>query len=544
MAEPIELGGFGGAVRALNPRLLAEHVGVDVVDAEPGGNELKPLRDRLTVATVPAGTRTIYRQGRDVPDDARYWLSWPGEVSVMRSLDPQDTTERIFFTGAGDPQWTDSAIGLAGGPPYPQATRRFGLPAPPTAATVALVTDGAAEGAAGDQFYVHTFVNDLGWESAPSPVSTALRVKPGAIVDLNNLPAAPAGNYGINRRRIYRTQPGTGDSAANFLFLREVTIGTTSTRDDARRLGELLPTVGLLPLPTDAKSLLGLWNGMAAFITGKLVCITEPDAPYGSRVRNDHAIADTPVALAKWEQNLLVLTTGRSVLLQGQDPEGMSETGLSMGYPCVSARSVVSFPHGVVWASSDGLAYSGAPELVTSGIIKPRQWRELAPATMVASRYGRHYVASYTVGGVQKALMFDPLRPTDGLWFLSSGFDGCFYDPLAGALYVLEGTAVRKFDAAEARLTATYRSKVFRQRRPRNFSWARVVADSYPASGTLVRLKVWADGVLRFDAPVKVDAAQSLPSGFLATDWQIEVSSPVPVQAAHLATDVGDLRGL
>ncbi|WP_230685400.1 hypothetical protein, partial [Streptococcus pneumoniae] len=84
-----------------------------------------------------------------------------------------------YYTGDGTPKWTDNSIGLTGGPPYPQASRELAVPAPTTAPAIALTTDGTGTDAT--RYYVETFVNDLGWESAPSPISTGLVCKPGAI---------------------------------------------------------------------------------------------------------------------------------------------------------------------------------------------------------------------------------------------------------------------------------------------------------------------------------------------------------------------------
>lgn len=535
--RPINLVGFAGSNFALNPRLLSESVGVSVTDAEPGQGDLRPLHDRLTVATVPTGTQrqTIYRMGRDVVSDANYWLSWSAVVTVMRGFDGADTTERTYYTGNGSPKWTDNIIGLSGGAPYPQAERELSVPAPSSVPTVSLTTDGT--GTAGTRFYVSTFVNDLGWESAPSAVSAGLVAKPGAIVAISALPAAPAGNYGITLRRIYRTEPGTSGTST-FLFLREIAIGTTSTTDDARVLGEELATVGWNPPPSTASGLIGLWNEMAAAIYGKTVIFAEPSALYAWPAKYDFPLQNTPVALAKWEQNLLVLTTGAPVLLQGQDPNSMSETPAAMSAPCISARSVVEFEHGVVWASNEGLAYSGSPTLLTQNIITPRQWAALVPSTIVAGRWHRFYVASYNDGSGLKGFMFDPLAPQQGIWWLSAGFNACLYDKLSDRLYVLEGGNVRKFDGADTLLTAKFTSKKFHQVAPRNFGWGKVVATTYP-----VTCKVYADGVLKQTRTVTNENPFTLPGGFIAEDWQIEVQSAVgPVEAVRLAADVRDLK--
>lgn len=536
--HPINISGFAGSNRAINARLLNQAVGVDAVDVLPGLGDLRPLHVPLTVATVPTSPQrqTIYREGRDSVSDANYWFSWSAIVSVIRSFDSTDTTERIYFTGSGTPKWSDNVIGLSGGAPYPQGTRELGIPAPTTPLTATLTTDGI--GTVGTRFYLHTFVNDIGWESTPSPVSAGLDCKPGAVVALSSLPAAPAGAYGITLRRIYRTQPGATNAAA-FLFLREVAIGVTSTTDDARALGEQIATVGYLPLEPSAFGLIALWNEMAAALIDKRIVFCQPGFIYAWPVRYDNKISDRPVALAKWEQNLLVLTTGAPVLLQGQEPAGMSETPSIASAPCAGARGVVGFKHGVVWQSFEGLAYSGASKLLTEKILTPDQWRALRPATFIAGRWQRFYVASYDDGtGARKGLMFDPLAPQLGVTWLSTGFDACWYDELADALFVLEGGNVRKFDAGAAMLTAKFTSKVFRQTSLRNFEWCKVVCDAYP-----VTVKVFANGALKHTRSVTKSAPFKLPGGFMAEDWQVEINTAAgSVQAVHLAVDLSDFK--
>jgi hypothetical protein len=128
----------------------------------------------------------------------------------------------------------------------------------------------------------------------------------------------------------------------------------------------VIVTIGWLPPPATAKQLLDLWNEMFAAIDGKNIIFCEPGEPYAWPVKYDLPVVHTPVALAKWQQNLLVLTTAAPVLLQGQDPSSMTEVPFEVGYSCSSARGVVSFDHGVVWPSMEGLAYSGSVRLLTA----------------------------------------------------------------------------------------------------------------------------------------------------------------------------------
>ena len=329
------------------------------------GSRVNVIIPPLALKGAPAGRTTLYRMGRDTPSATAFWLCWTDTVHVTRGFDTSDTTERTYYTGSGTPKWTNNNIGLSGGAPYPQVSRELSVPAPTTAPQIAMGTDGTT-GTESVNFYVTTFVNELGWESAPSPVSTGLSMKPGAVVNIGNtiaLESAPAGNYGINRRRIYRTQTGT-NGTAEFFFLREVAIATTVTSDDARALGELLPTEGFLPPPSAGFGIISLWGGMMAMLGGRALYVSEAGYPYAYPLRNQKELKDTPVATAKWAQNLLVLTSGAPVVFNGQDPQSLSDQPPRMAHACLSARSVVGFAHGVVWSSNEGLAYYGDRSVV------------------------------------------------------------------------------------------------------------------------------------------------------------------------------------
>lgn len=536
--RPITLTGFNGSNQAKDPRQLPESVGVRMENAYPGLGDLRPLKNHLTVATVPASPQrnTIWRMGRDVVNDALYWLGWSAVVSVTPGFGT-DTTERTFFAGDGVPKWTNNVIGLSGGPPYPQAARELGVPSPVTAPTVSLTTNGAGSDAT--RYYVETYVNDLGWESAPSPPSIGLVCKPGATVAITGLSTPPSGNHAFTARRIYRTQ-NTSGNAADFYFLREVAIGVGTTTDDARVLGELLPTEGWLPPPATATHILALWSSIMAVLDGKQLWFSAAGFPYAYPLRFSKELKDKGIALAKFGQNVLVATTGAPVLFQGQAPDAMQELPPMSSQAIMSARSLVSFPHGAAWASNEGLAYcgEGGQRNLLDNIVTPDQWKAMAPTTMVAGRWGKFYVCSYNDGAL-KGFMLDPLNPEGGVIYLTSGFNACYYDELADQLYVLEGGNVRKFAGDTTKQTASFTSKQFLQTHPVVFGAAKVVASAYP-----VTLEVYANSTLKLTRSVPNRDGFTLPDGFTAEDWQVKVSGANNVQAVRLAPRLQDLKGL
>lgn len=551
----LSIKGFFGANKSLDPKLYPDSVGVESLNQRPGKGDLRPWREPLQVATIPTSPqrRTIWRMGQDSSNDGQYWLSWPGVVHAIRGFDPEDPTERTYYTGDGTPKWTDNTIALASAP-YPTAARELAVPAPQTPPVPEVTSEPTGTEPRETWYYVHTFTNDIGWESAPSPQSMAVSARPGATVTLSNLEPPPAGNYGITLRRIYRSKVGASGQA-EFFLRAEVPVGLASYLDDGSPLGaDVLATGGQgagsawLPPPADAHSLTAMWNGMASVLSGKSARICVPYCLYAYPLRNEIALAYRAVAQAVYRQRLLILTTGFPVLVEGSEPSALDDMPLQFNQPCASARSVVAFEDGVAWASPNGMCWVGddGMRVLTEGLIDRdtnpdnpanTSWTAMNPASMIASRYLGLLFVFYDDGAGKKGLAFDPKNPA-GIYFLSQGYDAVYRDPVSGALYVLDGGNIKKFDAGAALMTATYRSKEIYLPQPASFSCMEVAARAYP-----VTVKVWADGTLCFNGPVADSEPLRLQPTNLCDTWQVEVSTSAgAVLAVRLGLDMSDLR--
>jgi len=567
----IRLGGFFGENRATTPMQLGEGVGTVSRNQKPGRGDLRPWKSPTTVATVPASRNTIYRMGRDVATPATYWLSWTGTVHAVRTFDGDDTTERTVYTGDGAPKVTDN-ITLDGTDPQdnPTAYRPLGIPAPAAALTVA-TDSGSWIGLSESFYYVYTYVNDWGWESAPSPVS-AVNTRPAdATATLSAFSAAPGGNYNITLKRIYRTQTGAS-GATEFFFLREIAIGTASTVDDNRTLGDVLPTTAWIPAPGvpqggaanftegNLSFLTALWNGMMAGISGNGLRFCEPYSPYAWPIGYEILPPDSkPVGIGVIGQQILVLTTGRPLLVAGSSPDSMDEMPVEMPQACVAPKSIVSMGSGVAWASEDGLCWYGAggPRLLTEGMMLREDWRALVPSSVTGRLFEGLYFGSYDDGGGRKGFLIDPSNP-HGMYFLDTGYPVTHYDELQDQLYVLSGQNVQKWDAGSA-MSYTFKSKTFRMPKEINFACAEVVASAYPVTLKVDAMSMAAEEVaamvakfpgicsapvsttLRTTLTVNGRGVFKLPAGFVALDWALQLEGSNAVQGAAIATSVQEL---
>lgn len=549
----IILAGFAGAVQAIQSKLLPDSVGVDSRNQKPGRGDLRPWRNPTTVATVPSGRKTIYRMGRDVASDSVYWLSWSTIVHAVRGFIASDTTERTYFTGSDVPRVTDNTTGLASAP-YPTTSRLLGVPNPPVA--VSLLQTLAGSGTDDEtRYYVHTFVTDRGEESKPSAVA-AIVCKPGAHIQIGNLNTPPTGNYGITVRRIYRTVVGASSEADYFLIIEQASSITTANDNALSPTATVLKSNGPsdaegrawdMP-PADGKHLTGMWNGMMALISGRSVRVCEAFRPHAWPVAYEILPPDvTPVALAVWDKNLLVMTTGRPSVVSGSIPSALGDEPLTFKQACVSERSPAVVGDGVVWAAPDGLVYYGSrgPQLLTAGIMLREDWQALKPETIIGCCYEGVYMGMYEpTTGVRKAFLVDPMDP-QGIYFLDVGYQGAFFDDLQDQLYLLDGTAVKKWDAGTTFMTASFKSKVFRAPRPLNMACMEVTADAFPVTVTITAKWIDTQGGEHTSTEIRtINSTEPvmLKAGFLATDWQVEVSTAGSVQGVVLAETMRELR--
>lgn len=551
----ITVAGFLGENRSIQASLLPETLGTVSRNQKPGRGDLRPWKAPLGVAQVPLSRSSIYRFGRDVQNDSTYWMSWNGDVHVVRGMSADDTSERSFYTGDGAPKVTDNVMGIASAP-YPTAHRPMGLPAPLTAPQLAAGAPGSPAGDMGTYFYAYTYVNDWGWESAPSPVSAAIDRTTNTPVTVSSFAAAPAGNYGIDRIRVYRTQAGSSGSS-DFYFCKEIAIAAGSAVDNNAALGEVLETRDWLPAPGVPQGgatnytepvlsrLTPLWNGMLAGIAGNSIRFCESYVPYAWPVAYDVIPPDgKPVGLGVFGQNILVLTTSRPVVIAGSSPDSMDTQPVEMPQGCVAEKSIVSMGSGVAWASNDGLCWygQGGARILTAGVMTREDWQALVPSSITGRMYEGLYFGSYSTdgGATRKGFFLDPSSTAGGIYFLDKGYAVTHFDELQDQLYVydpaiLSGSNVLRWDAGSA-MTAIYKSKSFRVPTPVNFSCAQVVSDAYP-----VQVKFYADGALVHTRTATNSSAFRLPSGFKAQYWQIEVSTAGAVQAVMMATGMQDL---
>lgn len=566
---------FAGEVPRLAPRLLGDSQAQVAMNCHLGSGDLRPWNALALARTLPTADslQTIHLAG------GGSWLGWPADVDVVPFSLPEDSHGRLYLTGLDAPRVTDLPMILAGqGAPAP-ATYRLGIPAPAQAPEVGLGAGGTEDPRS--LSYVYTFVSAWSEEGPPSPPSSVIEARPGQAVTISAWDAAPAGDYQITKRRIYRTNTPSAGSAL-WQFVAEVDVGDTSRVDTVAdaELGETLQSASWYPPPASLRGLTALPNNFFAGFAGNELCFSEPYYPHAWPEEYRLALEFPVVGLGVYGTTLVVATRGRPYLVSGSHPASMSMSKLPDLAPCLAKRGLVSSSAGVTWPTPDGLfsVGPGGAGLITRELFTRDEWQALHPETLHAAVHDGRYIAFYrqsaawdgaigSLGGSinetavdalavnASAVTWTPPRPASGgglifdraeslLSFLDFYAGAAHVEPTGDALYLMiqeDGgpATVRAWDAGPEAMPFKWRSKEFRTSSPVNFASARVLAEHDPAAPIIFR--VYADGRLRREVAVSNDLPFRLPGGFRAKVWEIEIEGTVPVQAVLVATSTEEL---
>jgi hypothetical protein len=297
--------------------------------------------------------------------------------------------------------------------------------------------------------YVYTFVNDLGEESAPSPVSATIRRPDGVSVTVTTPTAIPSGisaDYGIATKRIYRA--ATGNTGTFFRFVAEIDLDEPDYVDvltDAA-LGELLESDEFDLPPADLRGILALPNGIMVGFSKNQLCLSARNRPHAWPVSFRLTTDTDIVGIENVDNTVVIGTEAYPYLATGTDPATYSMTKLEVQQASVAKRSFGTLTGlGVLFASPDGLiAVQGPGQVrnVTEGIFTRRQWQDLVPQSIRAVVHDDIYFFWLGDGssGSDGGYALD-LKPSGfGLIRLSVYADAMYADPLTDKLYLAQGT--------------------------------------------------------------------------------------------------------
>ena len=563
---------FSGIAPGVAPRLIADQFGQIAQNIDFESGRLTPTKTNTDTYTLQNGARRSIYYYRDTN-----WLEWSEDgVDVVAGPIPNDTNERLYFTGDDYPRVGTVASMVSGSSGYPVTTYRLGVPAPSNAPSIAQSGTVPATETPETRAYVYTLVTSLGEEGPPSLASTTLDVTSTETVTVS-MPTGnnPSGNYFFSstaKKRIYRSN--TGSQFTDFQFVAEVAFATTSYADTVKSsaLSEVLPSGSWIGPPDDNTSLypdgpmLGLTavgNGVMAGFSGKRFCLSEPYLPHAWPIDYRITLEEDIVDIAATGNGVVALTDGTPYFITGTDPAALTPIRIDLAQACVNKNSVVDMGEFVLYAAPDGLvAVSGSTgEVVSRGLISVDQWSTSFHPTLIrAFRHEGTYVAFYNNGGSLGGWVYDP-RASEASFStitLSAEVRGGFEDPKSGQLYVIEGNKIRKYRGGSSNNTLTFKTKKFVTPAPVSMAWVSVHAETYP-----VTVKVYGDEALISNYTLSESSgvytqATTTPSGIsngtlrepimrlpsaVASEWEVEVSGAVSINEICLAQSMDEIRG-
>ena len=402
----IDISSFHGEIPKVSDKLLPENYASSAVNCDLQEGQLKPTKIATSEQDVEAGAESIYRIGEQ-------WLQWNNKINVVTSL-VYNSGGRIIYTGDVYPQETNVDLGIGVSAPYPTASRRLGIVAPTTKLTSAIETAGSSSETR-DTSYVFTRVGE--WEdgtiveSAPSLASTVTNYKIDDEINLTGFTDDTSDGAYTTHYYIYRIN--TGNTGAEYQYVAKILTTTNpleyddSVADDD--LGEVLPTTGWTVPIEDLKGIITASNGLLFAFDDNTVYVSETFITYAFPSAYEIPVESEIVGLGYSGNAVVVLTKTRPYMIYGTDPASLSIEQTPFDLPCKSARSIVSIPSGVIYASTTGLVLvdsGGNADTLTKDIYTKEQWEALSPENIFAFYYNDAYVAFFD--GTTQGIEFKP----------------------------------------------------------------------------------------------------------------------------------------
>lgn len=544
---------FTGMLPKVEPHLLPAGASQDVLNASLQRGSLVPYRAPAKVADLAkVGTKlAIYRFGRSIDDDARYWFHWLNDTDVARGAIPDDAQERTYFTEAGQPpRVTDSTMATTDGQ-MPSAWYRLGIPAPTSRATVtvALQPDPPSGLERQSCLLAYTFVSAWGEEGPPNEVSDPFNAATNDTLNVINMEGPPAGEYNITLKRLYiSTTDGTGTAVLR--FWKEVPAGavTFSDKVDFTELGEALPERALVPPPADLFGLMAHPGGFMIGFSGKRVYRSEVFKPFGWPYYSP--VADEIVGGAIMGQATVVCTKGDTYLATQADPVTLTPVRLDGNQPCVAKRTIRAFKGGVVYASPDGLVMvdqAGSVGVVTEELLTRAQWQAYRPASMHASVHDNRYFCWFDTGAERGGLIFDLTRGAMSLTRTDVYATASYSDGRRDELFLaLPDGNVHKWDGGAVPLAMRRVSKRFILERAQNIGAAQVVAAAYPVTFRLRATIETSGGPLDVELQHQVTNGRPfrLRGNYRARSYEFTVEGTAAISEVTVASVLGNVTAV
>lgn len=452
--------------------------------------------------------------------------------------------------------------------------------------------------------YLKTYVNCMGEESAPSPLSEPVDVLIGDAVVLMDEESHPEN---ADKVCYYRTVVDSkGETQILFLASRDVESAGFVDKKSSLELGNALATEAHYPPPRCAEGIVDMGDNLVAVWSGREFWVSEPLMPHAYTNREVYAVDENivrcfavrPGTQARVEFYVYILTEGKPYMFNKARGAGSGPSAQQGKYgpdpfyinePCVSPQGVTEMDGAVVYCSPNGLiALSGGQtESLLDSVATEREWRDWVPHETALAYYrgllvgfNRQRCWLFTAGQYVK-------ERSPELSTLSTVPSTAFSRPSTGMVFGFpspNGSAyVSRFDGQSNQLmTGTWRSSEFAMpgwwepaamkvvadypRIPRKCqqakrelqTWRRhkgVSLDAFIAkhpeyselrpflesSFAPVIVRVYCDGHLYYERAVSNNDPFRIPHKYYGINWQLEVVTQAEVQEIQAENSIESL---
>lgn len=396
-----------------------------------------------------------------------YWFEWTADVDIVLGILAADESGKAYYTGHGIPKKTNATLATTGAGPKPVKFYPMGMPVPRE-----LISAANTGGGSGDDRYIQylwTVISVWSEESSPSlAMASALLAKQGDVINLSNITmkwealtafslddwvyptASEGGTYvykcvqaGISAaaepapwgttldgdttdgsclwrcfennlayKRIYRFN--TGNETANYQFLKDIAISSTTAQDTGVLdvdLGTDISDVTYDPPPDAMKGICYMGNGICVGFSGKDLYFSVPYKPWAYPIEYQKTIPIPIVGLVPIGEAVVVATEGKPYIANGNDPSAISVTPIPYNLACVAKRGCTAWGVIAIIPTTDGLyaVTAGQNTNITKEHFDTKTWAEIVPNTFQAYVWDNKYIAFYSYGATEGALVVDLL---------------------------------------------------------------------------------------------------------------------------------------
>lgn len=440
-----------------------------------------------------------------------------------------------------------------------------------------------------DRAYIFTYVSIFGEEGPPSqPSNIVTTVAEDGVVSVDIADVGHSVNTqggsrdNVSLIRVYRRVGGTQGGA--WLFVGELGYGGAEPSDGltwdsapnspdpsngwSATFVDAVPSVGLgeslqserwFPPPNGLEGMRMMPNGFLIGWKGNTLYTSEPNLPHAWNPDNTKVLDDEIVGAQSYGNTLVVGTYSRPYQVVGADPAALQARKTELDAPLLSPRNIIDAGTGVLFPTSDGLAWvgrSGARMLTDERYDRQTWLQAIAPR-----RQG--------VFHDERAIFFSPgVAPL--LVDLNGGRPEFSYLPDAdyGAAVSTDDelVVVVKNDATDrygdyhtfntgAALTTTWRSGLFAMTKPVNLAIGQVFADGYPVTVKVRRIDPTSypqpvagqpdlDDFTVQQYSVSGPEPFRMQADYMSREFEIEIQCNTRVQFATFATSLDELRQL